>query len=160
MSQMESGMEEKIVCAACGKEFLYTDRERKFLEDLVSQGKLEEVKTPRRCLSCRAEMRRQKPPPSSTSRAPREARPAGPQPVSPPVAAPPSVQASVKELPSGAPCPDELVILVASDFEQLVCREEVVWRQGNRKIRIRLADIGIEAMKKAMERALLRWWKS
>lgn len=60
----------------------------------------------------------------------------------------------------GMPTPEEIVVLVASDFEKLVCREDVVWRQGNRKITIRLADIGPEALKKAMEVAVLRWWKS
>jgi hypothetical protein len=60
----------------------------------------------------------------------------------------------------GAPPAEEIVILVASDFEQLVCREDVVWRQGNKKITIRLADIGPEAMKRAMEKGVLSWWKS
>lgn len=60
----------------------------------------------------------------------------------------------------GAPPAEEIVVLVAGDFEALVCREDVVWRQGNRKITIRLADIGPEAMKRAMEKGVLSWWKS
>lgn len=172
MVQMESEMEENIVCAGCGQEFIYTEREKKFLEDLVKEGKLEEVKTPRRCLVCRSERRRSKqapralPAPAPTLlsvpapalRAPLP-MPA-PMPVLPPAVTIPVIPPFKEGSVPGTPCPDELVILVASDFEQLVCREEVLWRQGNRKIRIRLADIGPEAMKKAMERGLIRWWKS
>lgn len=51
-------------------------------------------------------------------------------------------------------------VLVAGDFEQLVCRKEVVVRFGNQKVTIVLADIGIQAMKSAMQKAVMHWWNS
>lgn len=207
--------EEKIICQVCGKEFLYTQNERAFLEDLLKQGKIEEVITPKKCVPCRSALRRNRraamparrealpqpkpalslgpayvqfppvsplstiqvplppppppPPLASTSWAAHVAgcmchrcgdqsvlkeasAPTAPLPVPAPVAAPAPAP--------GAPTAEEIVVLVASDFEALVCREDVVWRQGNRKITIRLANIGPEALKRAMEVAVLRWWKS
>jgi hypothetical protein len=187
-------MEEKITCSACGNPFVYTEREREFLEDLKKRGKISEVVRPRKCFPCRSASRRSRAAAAlptvqalvevETARsevakvaqplpAPIQAAVPAPMPAPVPVRttilpsplsvpAGPSVAGSSSVPPSvpGVPDKEELVILVASDFEQLVCREEVVWRQGNRKIRIRLADIGPEAMKRAMERGLIRWWKS
>lgn len=159
--------DQKIVCGLCREEFIYTDGERKFLEDLVREKKLPEVVTPRRCTPCRTKIKRSRapltsatmpvlspppPPPVSVVPAPVPA----PVPASAPVPAP----AAALTIDIPAAFDDVRIILVASDFEQLVCREEVVVRQANRRISIRLADIGLPAMKQAMEKAVLQWWKS
>lgn len=208
--------EETIVCMSCAKEFVYTQREQLFLEDLKKQGKIPEVIAPKKCVPCRSSFRRSRrqvpvrhevQPESKTARyADSLGTPKGwTQPATsalastaiphqvgcmchrcgdqsmgrqkgmpdvvitplpplpdivilhhPPVPAPIPASAPAP----GAPTAEEIVILVASDFEKLVCREDVVWRQGNRKITIRLADIGPGALKKAMEAAVLHWWKS
>lgn len=90
--------------------------------------------------------------------------------VSPPVAvkAPPSSPVKVPQeaprvsvLPAVPPREEDLrVILLSDDFEKLLCREEIVWKQGSKKVRIILADIGFPVMKAALERAMLKWLKS
>lgn len=169
--------DEKISCMSCGKEFVYTEGERLFLEGLLKQKKIPEVITPRKCVPCRSDFRRSKRLfPAARPRAalvpsdPRtwaahthpHAAPAfvAPDPASTSPAPPPLAPAAPPATAPGTPTPEEIVILVASDFEALVCRQDVVWRQGNRKITIRLADIGPEALKKAMESAVLHWWRS
>lgn len=159
-SEMEIWMaDETITCVDCRKEFIHTERERRFLEELVRDGKLPEVKTPKRCLDCRSKRRRfgveyQERPQNGTAVAVA------------PAASPPklikSPEAPEKALAEtlNVPPEDIRLILVAGDFENLVCREEVVLRHGNRKVVLRLADIGVEAMKQAMEKAVMKWWKS
>jgi hypothetical protein len=52
------------------------------------------------------------------------------------------------------------IVLASDDFEKLVCREEVLWTMGNKKVRIILADIGFPVMKEALKKAMMQWWKS
>jgi hypothetical protein len=52
------------------------------------------------------------------------------------------------------------IVLAGAEFEQLVCREEILWSMGNKKVRIILADIGFPAMKEALQKAMLLWLKS
>lgn len=154
--------DQKLVCGLCREEFIYTDGERKFLEDLVRERKLPEVVTPRRCTTCRAKVKRGRPPVISAlppSPSPSFVIPAPASVLVPsPALAPAPAAAPTIDVP--AAFDDVRIILVASDFEQLVCREEVVVRQANRRITLRLADIGLPAMKQAMEKAVLQWWKS
>lgn len=51
-------------------------------------------------------------------------------------------------------------VLVAGEFERLVCRQEIVFRHGNQRVVLILADIGPQAMKDAMKKAVLTWWGS
>lgn len=71
------------------------------------------------------------------------------------VGAPPAIKYDPAPL-----SPDLRCILVAGDFERLLRREEVVIRAGSQKVTIILADIGIEALKKAMDHAVMQWWRS
>lgn len=159
-------MDQNIVCMICSQNFLYSEREQGFMKDLFDRGKIEELVAPKRCLECRRSRRQ------SAPRAPLAAPipipvfvqpPAAPAPALAPVPAPaPALVLSPPPSNGSAhdPEPEIRVVLVAGDFEKLVCREEVVIHQGNRKIRIRLADIGPEALKRGMEKAVLSWWKS
>lgn len=87
--------------------------------------------------------------------------PVPPKPVLPPA------PAEVAVVPPSEPRPylplreeDIRVILLSDDYEKLICREEIVWKQGSKKVRIILADIGFPAMKAALERAMMKWLKS
>ena len=93
------------------------------------------------------------------------------KPVPPPLPAPiksgpvePSPTAAPLQLaprPVPPPRDEEIrVILLSDDYERLLCREEIVYREGSKKVRIILADIGFPVMKAALERAMLKWLKS
>lgn len=191
--------DQKIVCATCHNEFVYTESEKQYLEGLVREKKLPELREPRRCLPCRTKSRKDgvraaqghKPyalAPKSPPATPFVARPlpsqlrapvfSGPLPIDAPPPPAPVVAPSSAPTPAIPPEPgpaqpskipigpsireieDGHYILVAGDFERLVCREDVVLRHQGRKVTLRLADIGLPAMKAAMEKAVLQWWKS
>lgn len=142
--------DQDILCIMCSRSFRYSDREQAFMRDLFEKGKIEELVAPKRCLECRRQ-RRPVPGPRGPLQAPLEI-PAlvlpAPKPAPPENGAPHAPEAEIR------------MVLVAADFEKLVCREDVVLHHGNRKIRLILADIGLPAMKEAMEKAVLSWWKS
>lgn len=141
--------DQNLICITCNRSFVYSERERLFMEDLKAKGQFDQVASPTHCIHCRR-LRRVVPirgPLSAPLQIPETIRP---------VAKPASHQNGAAHIPE----PDIRCVLVAADFEKLVCREEVVIHQGNRKVRLILADIGLPAMKVAMEKAALSWWKS
>lgn len=156
--------DQQITCMVCRANFVYTEREQQFLEALHREGKLQEVCPPKRCAPCRQKKREPlkaalPAPPMSTVPLPSrevlrdveylESSPAAPTPTA----------TTVKYDPAPIE-PDLHCVMVAGDFEKLVCREEVVLRVGNRKVTLVLANIGLPAMKAAMEKAVLAWWRS
>jgi len=93
----------------------------------------------------------------------RDQAPPAPVPVKPAAPSPPAPApiAPLALRPVLLPREEEVrVILLSDDYERLLCREEIVWRDGSKKVRIILADIGFPAMKAALERAMLKWLKS
>ena len=52
-----SHVDQKIKCV-CGKEFVWTIGEQKFMETLQDRGLVQEIHAPRRCLECRAKRKR------------------------------------------------------------------------------------------------------
>lgn len=156
--------DQQIMCMVCRTTFIHTEREQQFLEALHREGKLHEVCLPKRCAACRQKKREPL----------KSALPALPMPIMPlpsrevlrdveylepsPAAPLPTVSA-VKYDPAPIE-PDLRCVMVAGDFEKLVCREEVVLRVGNRKVTLVLANIGLPAMKAAVEKGVLAWWRS
>lgn len=51
--------DEALVCQEnnCGKEFIWTSGEKKFMDGLLEDGKIKEITPPKRCESCRAKKR-------------------------------------------------------------------------------------------------------
>jgi hypothetical protein len=174
--------DQQITCMVCHVSFIYSEREQQFLDALYREGKIDEVCAPKRCDPCRQRKKHglkasPAPPPAplpfrgyvnappafqtvvnDLPLSPREElRNVEYEETPPPLTAP--VQPSVKYDPAPIE-PDIRCVLVAGDFEKLVCREEVVLKLGNRKVTLVLANIGLPAMKAAMEKAVLAWWRS
>lgn len=77
------------------------------------------------------------------------------------VALPAPLPPAVAPRPVPLPREEEMrVILCTDDYERLLCREEILVKEGHKKVRIILADIGFPAMKAALERAMMKWLKS
>jgi len=53
-------MDKKITCKDCGKDFIFTESEQKFLQKLVEEGKMTEYNEPKRCKNCRQAKKNQK----------------------------------------------------------------------------------------------------
>lgn len=78
-----------------------------------------------------------------------------------PAAPPPPAPIPIALRPVLLPREEEVrVILLSDDYERLLCREEILIKEGHKKVRIILADIGFPAMKAALERAMMKWLKS
>lgn len=46
-------MDKTIKCTNCKVEFIFTDGEQKYLQNLVNEGKIQEFNLPKRCVKCR-----------------------------------------------------------------------------------------------------------
>lgn len=149
--------ETTITCIECGVSYTMPPSEKKYFEDLIAR--FPTFRMPRRCAECRKKRRAQAAPQPKThlpgeglsTWAPQGSGgiTAGPiqgyQGPHEPVPAP---------MPYGAP-PEtkkiERVILVGDEFSDLVCGRPVI----HHGIHIVLADIGVDAMRKAIDRAVI-----
>ena len=46
-------MDKELICVECGEQFVWSIGEQNFMADLQAQGKIQEVKEPKRCPDCR-----------------------------------------------------------------------------------------------------------
>lgn len=170
--------DQQIVCMVCRESFVYTEREQEFLAALYRERKIQEICPPKRCTACRLKKKQGVKVPAQVTPFPGQS--GAPPSFSAPEQLPVPMREALRDveyLDSSPPKPsptasttkydpaplvdlDIHCVLVAGDFEKLVCREEVVLRIGNRKITFVLANIGLPAMKAAMEKAVLAWWKA
>lgn len=153
-------MSETIInCIECGVTYTMPDSEKKYFEDLIAR--FPSFRMPRRCAECRKKRRTQAssqpqthlPGQGLSTWAPQGSGgiTAGPiqgyQGPHEPVQAP---------MPYGAP-PEtkrieiERIVLVGAEFSDLVCGRPVI-RNG---VHVVLADIGVDAMRKAIDRAVI-----
>lgn len=156
-------MDQNLTCMICRQWFVYTERERQFLDALYKEGKIDSVIPPKRCKPCRSKKPRGPVSPPEAPRQPQEELEGIQDPEERrDVAA--EVKSAIEVPLPAAPArdPERLrFLLVGSDFEDLVCRREVELRGHNGQVvTVKLADIGLQSMKEAMEKAVLAWWRS
>jgi len=142
-------------CIECGVAYTMPEGEKTYFEDLIK--KFPNFKMPRRCAECRKKRRVQASSQPQThlpgermstlapmgsggvSSKPIQGHQAPPEPVPTPYGSPPET----KKI--------ERVVLVGEEFSDLVCGRPVV-RPG---VHVILADIGVEFMRKAIDRAVI-----
>ena len=56
---METSYSDINLVCGCGAEFIWTAGEQKFMQDLLDKGKIDMVRTPKRCQKCRAKKKRE-----------------------------------------------------------------------------------------------------
>lgn len=164
-------MDQTIHCMICRSAFIHTEREQQFLEGLFREGKIDEVSAPKRCRPCR-EKKPRLPAPYTYPAAVAAQRDAAQTEITDPV----ERRDPAKEIKESISVADRRTIeqasrpanheesnfvLVAGDFERLVCRQEVELRGPKGQIvKLKLADIGLAVMKEVMKKAVLAWWVS
>ena len=58
--QMHEEYQDKELVCICGEPFTWTKGEQRFLQSLLDAGKMETIKTPRRCKGCRVKNKQAK----------------------------------------------------------------------------------------------------
>ena len=126
------------VCIECGASYVMSQDEKLRFEDLIKN--VPNFFMPKRCGECRKKRRMER---NLEKLAP--ALPAVPPPPAPPPPPPPAIEPPKAEEPKK----EIRLILATKDFEDLVHGRHVTW-QG---VRVILADIGFDVMRKAIDRA-------
>lgn len=153
-------MSETIInCIECGVTYTMPPSEKKYFEDLIVR--FPNFRMPRRCAECRKKRRAQAVPQPQThlpgeglsTLAPMGSGGVTSQPIQ-------GHQAPVEPVPAPKPYGDALepkklaierVVLVGAEFSDLVCGRPVI----HHGVHIVLADIGVDAMRKAIDRAVI-----
>lgn len=152
--------ETSLVCVDCGITYTMMEKEYQRFKDLAAQNPT--FRMPKRCADCRRIRRLQAVP--TVQPAPvrggyiqqLSTRPRAPIPFQAPHQAPSAYQppppqpVPIVSDPAPASSEEEInFVLATKDFDDLVNGRPVVWRG----VRVVLADIGFESMKKAIEEA-------
>lgn len=143
--------ETTIACIDCGTTFTMSEGEKLYFEELIRT--LPNFRMPRRCAECRKKRKiiqggtpLQGMPGTYQGAQGNGGGQCGPGPAVAPLPLPSSLPVVVEEPPK-----EVRVILVGHDFADLVCGRPVV-RPG---VRVILADIGVDVMRKAVDRAVI-----
>lgn len=140
--------ETTIACIDCGTTFTMSEGEKLYFEELIQT--LPNFRMPRRCPECRKKRKMVPggvPPQGVVGTYPKAPGNGGFQmAVTVPPPLPPPAPVVVEEPPK-----EIRVVLVSQEFSDLVCGRPVV-RPG---VRVILADIGVDVMRKAIDRAVI-----